>query len=320
MGKWHAHTVSQIGATVGSVIDNNTETGLKLARQYGAQFFPDAEQFFETDSCDVVHICTPLETHFHLANRALDTGKHVLVEKPLTGTESEAIQLSRRAQELGRSLCPVHQFAFQRGVGKLQSILQKRSAPPLSIEFDIASAGGEDYPKDKLNSLILEILPHPLSVLYRLWPLEGPDEPEWQITWPRNGDLIAQCSHRGIPVLIRISLHARPTRCSMLVQHQEGAIEQNFFHGHAVFDSPRVSRLSKIAGPFAHSGKVVSAATINLVVRAIHRQWAYPGLENLVRQFYACIGSGGTEVPIEAEDYIAVARACDRFRGHQPNA
>jgi len=315
MGKWHAHTVKRIGATVSSVIDNNRDAGLELASQYGAQYFSDAEVFFDKGACDVVHICTPPATHFHLANRALDSGKNALVEKPLTETESEAIHLAQRAAEVGKLLCPVLQFSFQRGIEELQSTLQKRSAPPLSIEFDIASAGGKGYPAHKLNALILEMLPHPLSVLYKLWPLKSAGE-DWQITWPRDGDLIAQCNHEGIPVLVRISLNARPTRCAMTVQHQEGTIEQNFFHGYAVFDSPQVSRLSKGIGPFVHSRKVVSAATTNLLIRAIHRQWAYPGLEGLMRQFYASIGSGSVAAPIEASDYIAVARTCDGFRRH----
>ena len=320
MGKWHAHTARRIGATVSSVIDNNREAGLKLASRYGAQYFPDAEGFLDRGSCDVVHICTPLATHFKLANRALDAGLNVFIEKPLAGTENETSHLAQRAVEVGKLLCPVHQFAFQRGTAKLQSILQQRRAPPLSIEFDIASAGGTGCPESALNSLILEILPHPLSVLYRLWPLSGVGGPNWHITWPRNGELIAQCSHGGIPVRVRISLHARPTRCNMIVQHPEGAIEQNFFHGYAVFDSPQVSRLNKVVGPFSHSRKVISAAAANLFIRAIHRHWAYPGLEDLMREFYAAIGHGGTEAPIAARDYIAVARTCDGFRRQLPSA
>ena len=320
MGKWHAHSIRRIGATVSAVIDNDRDAGLKLASQYNAQYCPDAEAFFDTASCDVVHICSPLATHSVLANRALDAGNNVLVEKPLTETESEAIHLARRAAEVGKLLCPVLQFPFQRGIQELQSILQKRTTPPLSIELDIASAGGTDYPEQKLNSLILEILPHPLSVLYRLWPLGSVENPNWQVTWPRNGDLIAQCNHAGIPVLMKISLNARPTRCNMIVQHREGRIEQNFFHGHAVFDSPRVSRLNKALGPFAHSGKEVSAAAANLLVRAVHREWAYPGLEALIGKFYATIGSGDAEGPIEANDYIAIATTCGEFKRHLPSA
>jgi Oxidoreductase family, NAD-binding Rossmann fold len=316
MGKWHAHSAKRIGAKIDAVLDKNPVAGLKLASQYGARYFQDSDEYFDSGSCDIVHICSPLESHLHMAKRALDSSMNVLVEKPLTATESDALLLVRRAAQVGKLLCPVHQFTFQRGVLEIQAALQKRSAPPLFIEFDIASAGGAGYPEQSFNALLLEILPHPLSVLYKLWPVADQAGSSWRVTFPRPGDLIAQSSHSGIPVIIRISLHARPTRCKMTLLHGQGTITQDFFHGHAVFDSPSVSRFNKAAGPFFHSAKVISATASNMLIRATKRQWAYPGLEALIRQYYASIVNGNATAPISEADIIAIARTCDEFRRH----
>jgi hypothetical protein len=314
MGKWHAHTINRIGAKLTAVIDNDPAAGSKLASRYGARYFQHSDEYFGAGTEDVVHICSPPDSHFPLAMRALAAGRNVLVEKPLTEAESETIELVQQAAEAGRLLCPVYQFAFQRGLIAVQAALRKRSAEPLLSEFDSASAGGEHYCEDRLNSLILDILPHPMSVLHKLWPLTEPEPFSWHASWPRSGDLLAHGSHRGIPVLIRISLHARPTRCKMTLHHGQGTISQDFFHGHAVFDAPGVSRCSKLAGPFLHSAKVISAAASNLVVRAAKRQWAYPGLEPLVRQCYASIEKGNTSAPVAGTAVLAIARSCDEFR------
>ena len=316
MGIWHAHAVRRAGVKLSAVIDRSSAAGSKLASRYRARYFSDLDSFLGDNTCDAVHICTPAATHFSLAMRALDAGCNVLVEKPLTLSGPESLALAEKAERKGKLLCPVHQFPFQRGFAAILAELKNRSNPPLGISFYTASAGAGDCPDEHLNPLILEMLPHPLSVLAEIWPQTGTDQLEWTISWPRNGEMIAQGRHANIPVFIRISLHARPTRCTMNIQHQDGSMEYDFFHGYAVFDSPRVSRSRKITGPFNHSVKVMSAATLNLLARFIRQQWAYPGLESLVRKFYAGMEDGSA--PVEPAMYLAIAQTCDYFKRHLP--
>src|SRR5262245_50609221 len=64
----------------------------RLAR--AKQIFPFIDTFTELDQAldksDAVLIATPASTHYPLAVRCLDAGKHVLIEKPLTRTSAEA--------------------------------------------------------------------------------------------------------------------------------------------------------------------------------------------------------------------------------------
>src|SRR5438876_4831874 len=61
------------------------------------------EDMFRSD-VDAIVIATPVSTHFRLAREALLHGKHVLVEKPLTTSVTEAEELVALAQERQRVL------------------------------------------------------------------------------------------------------------------------------------------------------------------------------------------------------------------------
>jgi predicted dehydrogenase len=62
------------------------------------------EEVIENPHLDLVVIATPNATHFELARRALEAGKHVVVDKPFTLSLLEAQTLARLAQERGRLL------------------------------------------------------------------------------------------------------------------------------------------------------------------------------------------------------------------------
>ena len=58
----------------------------------GVEIAPDASAMLESPDIDVVALATPVFSHFDLARRALEQGKHVWVEKPMTTTSAEAEQ------------------------------------------------------------------------------------------------------------------------------------------------------------------------------------------------------------------------------------
>ena len=68
----------------------------------------------QSAAVDVVHVCTPPETHVSLAELALNGGCHVYVEKPFTETSRDAAHLLSLARETGREVCVGHQLLFER--------------------------------------------------------------------------------------------------------------------------------------------------------------------------------------------------------------
>lgn len=70
-----------------------------------------------------VAIATPVRTHFDLARRALEAGKHVLVEKPLTDRVEQAEELIDLAQRKGLVLAVDHVFVYSSAVTKIKEIV-----------------------------------------------------------------------------------------------------------------------------------------------------------------------------------------------------
>ncbi|MBI4231226.1 MAG: Gfo/Idh/MocA family oxidoreductase, partial [Planctomycetes bacterium] len=72
----------------------------------------NAEDLLADDGIDAVAIATPVATHFDLARRALERGKHVWVEKPLTRSVKEAASLVALAGKHRRVLMVDHTYLY----------------------------------------------------------------------------------------------------------------------------------------------------------------------------------------------------------------
>lgn len=90
---------------------------LLMARQLGERFgvtecFSELAQMLEAISPDVVHITTPPQSHFSLAQQCLESGSHVYLEKPFTVTAREAESLIQLAEARGLKVTVGHNYQF----------------------------------------------------------------------------------------------------------------------------------------------------------------------------------------------------------------
>ena len=83
----------------------------------------DAQQIFDDPEVNAVVIATPVSAHHPLARQALEHGKHVLVEKPMTRTVAEGQQLVELADKKGLVLMVDHTFIYTGAVRKMKEIL-----------------------------------------------------------------------------------------------------------------------------------------------------------------------------------------------------
>jgi len=70
--------------------------------------YADAQQMIEESSADLIIITSPNLSHFPLAKLALESGKHVLIEKPMTATSEQALSLAKLAQRQSLVLSVYH--------------------------------------------------------------------------------------------------------------------------------------------------------------------------------------------------------------------
>jgi len=105
--------------------DLSDEQRARISSRYpAARLTADFDEMLADDSLDAVVVATPVVTHAELAKRALEAGKHVLVEKPpaLTAGEVEDLVATAEAQE--RVLMPGHLLLYHPGVARLKELIR----------------------------------------------------------------------------------------------------------------------------------------------------------------------------------------------------
>ena len=310
MGRWHAHAARRAGARVSAVIDSERRRADALAaRHRGCRAFSELGE--SLDLLDVVHVCTPTDSHVTLATQALAAGRHVLVEKPLAQTAQSTEALLGLAASRAVLVCPVHQFVFQDGVTTALRMLNA-VGPLRHIDITICSAGAEGADPAVRDRIAREILPHPLSLLARLLPDSVPHL-HWSVWHPAAGEIHAATEAQAVTVAMRVSMSARPTTNRMQIMGQHGTIHVDLFHGFALRQHGAVSRRTKLIQPFAYATMLAGLASANLVRRGYRGERAYPGLHRLVAEFYAAV-TGGARCPITASETLAVARAYESLQ------
>ena len=152
-------------ASVSYVADTDARrlTPLDL-NQSQVQTTTELEDIFRSD-VDAIVIATPVSTHFQLARRALLHGKHVLVEKPLTASVSEAEELVALAQEQQRVLMVGHTFEYNPAVNELRQLVHSGELGKIyCIEAERVNLG---LFRNDIN-VIWDLAPHDISILLYL--------------------------------------------------------------------------------------------------------------------------------------------------------
>ncbi|MGH3103127.1 MAG: Gfo/Idh/MocA family protein [Gaiellaceae bacterium] len=92
-------------------------------RHPGARMTGDFDEVLGDPAVEAVAIATPVPTHYPLARRALEAGKHVFVEKPPAMRAHEMEELCALSSERGLVLMPGHLLLYHPGVVKLKQLL-----------------------------------------------------------------------------------------------------------------------------------------------------------------------------------------------------
>jgi predicted dehydrogenase len=310
MGRWHAHAIGRVGGRVVAVIDPDLARAGDLAKHLpgGAAAAGDLERAIRDHGIQVVHVCAPLPAHDAIARQAIDNGVHALVEKPLANDAAGTKRLHAHATDRGVLLCPVHQFLFQDGVLRAAAVLEE-IGPIRHIEIVACSAGADGRDDDAREQVALDILPHGLALARRFLGVPLADA-RWEVGQGPPGEIRAAADVGAASVAFVVSMRSRPTENSLTLRCDRGTVRANLFHGYATVERGTPSRIDKVGRPFLSATQGLSAATANLVGRAVRREPAYPGLRELVRRFHlACVKLGPS--PISVDESIDVARTRD---------
>jgi predicted dehydrogenase len=126
VGGWGKNVVRVVGelADLAWVVDVDDARRAAFAERYpSARLASNLEEALADDSVDAVVVATPVPTHFALAKRALEAGKHVFVEKPPAMRAEEMEELVRLARAGGRVLMPGHLLLYHPGLRKVKELV-----------------------------------------------------------------------------------------------------------------------------------------------------------------------------------------------------
>lgn len=122
----------------------------------------DTDQVLENPKIDAVIIATPASSHFELASKALKSGKHILIEKPITTNTAEArslIEINKKAKKI---VMAGHTFEYNPAVVKMREIIKDDNFGKVYYIYSTRVNLGQI--RGDVNAL-WNLAPHDISIL-----------------------------------------------------------------------------------------------------------------------------------------------------------
>jgi UDP-N-acetylglucosamine 3-dehydrogenase len=134
-GKNHARVYKELpSAELVAICDVNAERAKTMAEQYGIKAYSDSTEMLKNKDIQAVNVCTWSTILYQEASKALNAGKHVLVEKPMSTTPDQARQLVQIAQENDLHLTVGFLMRFIPGLQQIrQSVENKKIGDLVSV-------------------------------------------------------------------------------------------------------------------------------------------------------------------------------------------
>jgi predicted dehydrogenase len=126
------------------------------------QVTTNVEDAINHPEIDALVIATPVFTHFPLAKKALEAGKHVLIEKPMASSVAEAEELIALSAKKKKLLMVDHTFLYTGAVQKMKSIIDSREIGNIHY-FDSTRINLGLFQPD--INVLWDLAPHDISIL-----------------------------------------------------------------------------------------------------------------------------------------------------------
>ena len=128
-----------------------------------------ADDVLTSTAIDAVAIVTPVSSHYELARRALENGKHVFIEKPFTANSSQAEELIELAEQKKLVIMVDHTFLFTGAVRKMKELIQQDVLGRLYY-YDSTRVNLGLFQHDV--NVVWDLAPHDLSIMDHLIGLD----------------------------------------------------------------------------------------------------------------------------------------------------
>ncbi len=162
LGQHHARVYTELlGTHLVGVVDENESRAASIGENLGVPWFTDMDEFIARARPDAVSVVVPTSMHFEVARKALTNGIHVLIEKPVTTTVSEAESLLRMAADLDLVLQVGHIERFNSAVQYISKIIHE----PLFLQ---SRRLGPYSPRISDVGVVLDLMIHDIDIILSL--------------------------------------------------------------------------------------------------------------------------------------------------------
>jgi predicted dehydrogenase len=145
------------------IVDKNSSALARARKAYpNIQTASDPDEVLRSPEIDAVAIVTPVWTHYELAKRALENGKHVFIEKPFTSNSEQAEELIELAARKNLTIMVDYTFLFTGAVRKIRELVDSGVLGDLYY-YDSLRVNLGLFQHDV--SVIWDLAPHDLSIM-----------------------------------------------------------------------------------------------------------------------------------------------------------
>ena len=157
IGNYHAQQIQKIsGVILKGIYDILPEQAERVAATNNTKAYKELAPLL--DVCDAVTIATPAHSHFQIAIQALQSNCHVFIEKPITDSLNDAIELSLIAEKYNKIIQVGHIERFNRTFRESLKYIKK----PQFIEIHRISP----FPNRSLDiPVVMDVMIHDLDIL-----------------------------------------------------------------------------------------------------------------------------------------------------------
>lgn len=160
MGSYHVGVLAEVPEIrLAGIVDINKKRATAIGRQYGVPFFTRYQDLY--DLVDAVIIAVPTELHYQIAKDFLKSGKHVLLEKPVTNNLAQAREIFNLATKKNLTLHIGHVERFNGAVQELHKLVKT----PIFVE---CKRMGPFSDRIKDDGVVLDIMIHDIDIILNL--------------------------------------------------------------------------------------------------------------------------------------------------------
>lgn len=336
----HCSQIQRIkGCEIVGVCDHEPLMAQQLYERFRVKrYFGDIEELLDGGAPDVIHVCTPPQSHFEIARRCLEAGCHVYVEKPFAPSEEDARKLISLANQRGLKITAGHDDQFRHAARRMRDLVRGGylGFGPIHMEsyycYELgASAYSEALLNDKKHwvrqlpgKLLHNIISHGIARIAEFLTEDSLEVIAYGFTSPaleRMGESeiidelrVTICDQERTTAYFTFSSQMRPALHQFRIYGEKNGLilDQDQETLIKLRGKRYVSYVEKFIPPVSFARQYLGNLTTNtgsFLARDFHMK---SGMKYLIESFYQSI-VGGTPDPLKHSEILLTARIMDKI-------